>query len=302
MSSTVVKPSTTEDKRPYKKTAQEWREVEDLIIKYQKQFDDPTAREEADQAMMALLDRFYPLFKKYLVLIKSAQINFNDNEMKRFVRNFIGDPVLKAALTRKKQTAVTRMPIFQRFSFVKETYGTLPEEEIMMDLKFLFMILAKRYKQMGRNFCAYLYNSYCYEVARHVKKFIDNPANIQYRNIEFEEYMQKSVDEPFSVEDKPFDERLFQTGDGIPDTTWISGLGCSEVFEMLTPLERKVIVKYYLEDHNDKQVAEVLGIRVNIVNSRRRSATEAIARSLNLDRSCIKRNRKSGIGVLKKTQ
>lgn len=300
MSSTVVKPGTTENKKPYKKTAQEWKEVEDLILKYQKQFEDPSAREESDQAMMALLDRFYPLFKKYLVLIKSAQINFNDTEMKRFVRNFIGDPVLKAALTRQKQTTALRMPIFQRFSFVKETYGTLSEEEIMDDLKFLFMILAKRYRQIGRNFCAYLYNSYCYEVARHVKKFIDNPANIQYRNIEFEEYMQKSVDE-FTIEDKPFDERLFQTGDGIPDTTWISGLGCSEVFEMLTPLERKVIVKYYLEDHNDKQVAETLGIRVNIVNARRRAATEMIAQNLHLDRSCIKRNRKSGIGI-RKTQ
>lgn len=293
MSKPVKVAGTKEKGHGHPKSQEEWHEVEDLVMTYQSQFTDENKREVADTAMMSLLDRFYPLFRKYLILIKSAQINFNDPEMRRFVFNFIGDPKLKSALKRKTQSITTRTPIFQRFSFIKETYGTLDESEIMNDLKFLFMILARRYKQMGRNFCGYLYNSYCYEVARHVKKFIDNPANIHYRNMEYEDYMQKAADE-FTVEDIPFEERLFENEIGIPDTSWISGLGCSEVFEQLTPLERKLIVKYYLEDFNDRQIAEKLGMHINTVNARRRSAVERIADILGIDRSKIKRNRKSG--------
>lgn len=293
MSKSVRSADTREKEHGHPKSQEEWHEVEDLILKYQSQFTDESKREIADIAMMSLLDRFYPLFRKYLILIKSAQINFNDPEMKRFVFNFIGDAKLKMALKSRTQSATVRMPIIQRFNFVKETYGTLDEEEIMNDLKFLFMILARRYKQMGRNFCGYLYNSYCYEVARHVKKFIDDPANIHYRNTEYEDYIQKAIDE-FTIEDRPFEERLFENEIGIPDTLWINGLGCSEIFEQLTPLERKLIVKYYLEDFNDRQIAEKFGMHINTVNARRRTAIERIADILGIDRSKIKRNRKSG--------
>lgn len=288
---------TKKKKQGHPKSAEEWQEVEDLVMTYQSQFEDESKRDYAELAMISLLERFYPLFKKYLVLIKSAQINFNDSEMRRFVLNFIGDAKLKMALKRQKQSIEIRIPIHQCFNFVKETYGSLDEDEIMNDLKFLFMILARRYKQMGRNFCAYIYNAYCYEVARHVKKFIDNPANIHYRNIEYEDYMQKSTDE-FSTEDVPFDEKLFETEIGVPDSAWISGLGCSDIFEQLTPLERKLLAKYYLEDYNDRQIAEKFGMHINTVNARRRGAAERLADILGVDRSKIKRNRKSGVRPL----
>jgi hypothetical protein len=200
---------------------------------------------------------------------------------------------LKAALKCKKQSAAARAPIYQRFNFIKETYGSLDEDEIMMDLQTLFVVLARRYKQMGKSFCGYLYNAYYHEVSRHIKSFIKNPANIHYRNSEYEDYMQKSVDE-FQKEDIPFDERLFEDEGGIPDSSWINGETCSETFEMLTPLERRLLVKYYLEDYNDRQVAERFGMHINTVNQKRRFAAEEVANALGKSRLDIKRNRKSG--------
>lgn len=275
------------------KRKDEWREVEVLIMRYQAQFTDPGKKTDANEAMEELLQRFFPLFKKYLVLLKSGQINFNDTEMKHFVHTFMAEGNLKAALKRKKQSAAARAPIYQRFNFVKETYGALDEDEIMMDLQTLFVVLAKRYKQMGKSFCGYLYNAYYHEVSRHIKSFIKNPANIHYRNSEYEEYMQKSVDE-FQKEDIPFDERLFEDEGGIPDSSWINGETCSEVFEGLTPLERRLLVKYYLEDYNDRQVAEKFGMHINTVNQKRRLAAEGVANALGRDKTEIKRNRKSG--------
>ena len=87
--------------------------------------------------------------------------------------------------------------------------------------------------------------------------------------------MQKSIDD-FTTEAVPFEDKLFENEIGIPDISWVSGLGCSELFEQLTPLERKLLVKYYLEDYNDRQVAEGMGMHINTVNARRRSAAEHI--------------------------
>ena len=230
MRNTVQTPGTVEEKKYYYKNINEWQEVEDLVMQYQKQFTDPSAKEQSDLAMMSLLDKFYPLFKKYLILLKSAQINFDDVEMKRFILNFIGDPKLKQALKRNQQSATVRAPIYYRFNFIRETYGSLPEAEIMNDLQFAFMVMAQRYRQLGRNFTGYIYNAYCYEVARNIKKFIDNPANIHYRNIEYEEYMQKYSSE-FVTETNPFEGSLCENEMGIPDTSWIIGLGCSRLFE-----------------------------------------------------------------------
>lgn len=273
----------------------EWNEIEELVMQYQAQFNkedrDEETIETAKEAAEKLNDRFYPMFKKYLVLLKSGQINFNDKEMKSFVSLFMDDDSLKRALRRKKQKAVYRNEIYQKFNFIKETYGSLSEDEIMVDFSIILLNMAKRYKQMGRNFCAYFYNSFRYEVARHIKKFITNPINIPYNHIEFEDYM-GSTEEP-SIEND-FEERFYEDSMGIPDMTWVAGNSCSKLFKDLDPIERKILIKYYLEDWNDRQISESFGIHINTVNQKRRQAINKIAEKLGIDEKDIKRSRKSG--------
>ena len=100
---------------------------------------------------------------------------------------FIDDYELKKALFRKKITAVNRAEIYAKFNFVIETYGKTDDEDILSDLSMCLLVLAKRYKNIGKNFCAYVYNAFRHEVARHIKKYIKNPLNVQYKNYEFEE-------------------------------------------------------------------------------------------------------------------
>ena len=239
-----------------------------------------------------LIRKFDPLIKKYLTLIKTAQINFDDSEMKRFVNSFIGDNSLKMALKRDRQTAKFRHPILLKFNFVKETYGALSEEVITTDLQMLLLVLAKRYKQVGKNFCAYVYNVYCYEVSRHIKKFIKDPSNIHYRNVPYEDFMQIYSD--MNIEECAFEDKVYENNVGIPDLSWISGMNCSDVFQNLEPLERKLLIKYYLEDYNDRQIAEEFGMHINTVNQKRRRAVLKLAHNNGVDEKNIKRSRKSG--------
>lgn len=291
MSKPAGKTGTTAKKKQYEKSLQEWNNIEKLVMTYQAQFQDKNYEEQSKAALLSLLEMFFPLFKKYLVLIKSAQINFNDAETRRFVINFIPETPYRLALKKRMTPQAVKIPITQRFNFVKETYGTLSDEEIINDLHFLFINMARRYKQIGRSFCGYIYQVFCYEVARHIKKFIENPANIYYRNVEYDDFFCKTNEDAI-VEEQPFENKLFEDSFGIPDSTWISGLSCSEIFEQLTPLERKLIVKYYLEDYNDKQIAEKLGLHVSVVNVKRHAAIEFLAGLLKINQGVIKRNRR----------
>lgn len=282
------------EKLPTVKNLEEWMEIEDLILMHQKQSDPATEKwelRECKKATEELIKRFFPLFKKYLTLIKTGQIDFNDTEMRRFVRSFIGEPELKFALLKPVKQQALQQQITQRFNFIKETYGSLEEDEIMLELQMLFLVLAKRYKQMGRNFCAYLYNAYSYEVTRHIMRFTKNPANIHYRNIEYEDFMEAAEEPAF---EEIFEDKIYESTTGVPDISWISGETCSDTFQCLTPLERKIIIKYYIEDYNDRQIADEFAMHINSINLKRRKAVLTLAEHMGINLKKIKRSRKSG--------
>lgn len=272
----------------------DWEDIERNVLSYQKQFkDNPTASEvlEAKESANMLLEKFMPLFKKYTTLLTTGQIDWNDKEMKLFVCNFISDKTLQKALRRKKQKAKYRNDIYVKFNFIKETYGILSETEIISDLQTLLLIIAKRYKQMGRNFCSYVYNAYRYEVCRFIKNFIKDPINIIYKNSEYEDCINGKND--LDIEGS-YEDTYYEDLTGIPNSDWILGQNCSDIFLNLTPLDRKILIKYYLEEWKDKQIADLFGMHINTVNQRRRSAAKKIAENLGIELDNIKRTRKSG--------
>ena len=293
------KKNTVKKKRRPKKVCteeelREYQEIEDLVMQFQRQFKEDATDEDkkkSDQAAEELLERFIPLFRKYITLICAGKIDFGDPEMRRFVGLFINDPTLKRALNRRNAADKHLHNIHSRFNFIVETYGKQGEDEILVDLQMLLLVLAKRYKQMGRNFCAYTYNAFCYEVSRHIAKFTRDPSNIPYRKVEYEDYMQSCEDEEI---EECFEDKIYEDSLGIPDLTWINGETCSDTFMNLTNLERKLIIKYYLEDYNDRQISELYSMHTSTVNLRRRKAIRKVAVALGMDPDKIKRSRRSG--------
>ena len=87
------------------KRKEEWSEIEGLVLSFQRQFEDNCTEVEkkyAKECGNILIAKFSPLFKKYVQLFKTANIDFTDKEMKEFVALFIDDYELKKALYRKK--------------------------------------------------------------------------------------------------------------------------------------------------------------------------------------------------------
>jgi hypothetical protein len=282
------------EEKEYQTKQEEWIEIENDVINYQKQFAENATQDEiriGKEAACKLIEKFYPLLKKYILLFKTGQINFQDSDIKTFVGTFINNPRLHIALKKKKSKSEYKAEIYKRFGFVIETYGQLPENEMLVDLQMLLLILAKRYKQVGKNFCAYVHNCFKFEVSRYIKKYIENPINISYKNVSYKDSDNGSDDKSL---DTFYEDLYYEPENGVPDSLWTTGKTCSEIFNNLTPLERKILVEYYAEELNDKQIAETLGLHINTVNQKRRQITYKLAETLNMDLNQIRRNRHSG--------
>ena len=269
---------------------EQWAEVEGLVLTYQKYLHDQTEQYISEEAAYALIQKFSPLFKSYITVIKYNQIDWSNKEQKLFVAQFIGDKRLRQFLTssKKKSSSETKAKIYEAFNFVAVTYGSLSEEDILSDLYVCFMTLMKRYKQTGKNFCAYVANVYHYEVSRHIKKFTSNPLAVNYKTCSYEDSTNGNEN------DYPYEDTYYESSVGLPDYTWINGETCGSVFDDLTTLQRKILVEYYMQDYNDGQIGEHTATNIGTVNGKRRKAINDICDKLDIDPKSIPRQRKNG--------
>lgn len=275
-----------------------WEEIDNLVMTFQKK-NDPEATPvevlKAEDAGTTLLDRFYPLFKKYLIVLTTGQINFKNYEQKQFIRLFTNIPYQLKALSRKANIRRSiRDEITRNFNFIVESYGKQDQDIILSDLRMLFMVLANRYKNKGKSFCCYVYNAFRFEVARHIKAYLKNPCHFHYKMVALKE--DESTDNVTDFEDnyqEESDRKETENLSGTPNLSWIAGITCSDTFRCLTACERKIIVKYYAENWSDAQIGDMLGTHINTANQRRKAAVDKIAQRLGLTLNDMVRRRQT---------
>jgi DNA-directed RNA polymerase specialized sigma subunit len=124
-----------------------------------------------------------------------------------------------------------------------------------------------------------------------IKSNIKNPLSIPYKNFQYEDYVNGSED---NYQIDIYEDVYYESSTGLPDMSWVLGDTCGFEFLFLTSLQRKIIVKYYLEDWSDRQIAEAIGIQTSSVNSKRREAINILCECYDVDPNTLKRMRKSG--------
>lgn len=269
-----------------------WDRIEKLVMDYQKQFEDgctPEQKAKSQESASKIIEKFDPLLGKYLNLLTGRFINFYDKDMKEFVYLFINNKNLRKVLRSKHIPTELRHTINNKFNFIRTTYGQLNDDDIMTDLQFILLTLAKRYKQSGRTFCVYVSSVFKFELARHIKKFIKDPINLPYKNMEFLDTIKSEHNEdPIEMS---YEDTYNENDLGLPNLQWMHGNDCSEEFECLSNMERMVLVKYYLEGWHDKMIADRVGVSVSTLNKIRRDAAEKVAEKLGYDKDDIVRRR-----------
>ena len=118
-----------------------------------------------------------------------------------------------------------------------------------------------------------------------------SPWSIPYKNFQYEDYVNGQEDN-YQVE--AYEDTYYESNTGLPDLSWILGDTCGFEFVYLSPLQRKILVRYYLEDWSDRQIAESMGVQTSMINLRRRQALQILCEEFDVDMNSLKRTRKSG--------
>lgn len=285
--------------KPYEVTEEqlrEYQEIEEYVLNYQKQFleenkGNPVIKREADDAALKLLDKFNPLFTKYALIVRSGHFNWADHESRVFVSTFMTDKTLLKAIFYTRQSNEQRSQIYNAFNFVKETYGKTPQEEMLVDMQMCLLTMAKKYKNIGKNFCAYANSSFKYELSRHIKSVIKNPLNVKYNIVEYNNNSLEESGSDMSIEETI--ESYYEEESGRPSFDWYKG-ECSHIFNQLSEIERRILVKYYIDQWNDDQIAKAFGLHLNTINYKRHNAVKKLCDTLGYDFTNLKRSRNSG--------
>lgn len=64
------------------------------------------------------------------------------------------------------------------------------------------------------------------------------------------------------------------------DANWINGITCSEVFDTLSPFERRMLVMWYIEKRTDSYIADTFGVCRVTINTKRAKAKRKLEKEL----------------------
>lgn len=254
-------------RKPKADNTETWNEIEELVQRFK----------DGDRSVgEQLLQKFENYFNKFYLIVKNITINLNDRETKFFISMFLND----ATLFQKKEdiSSDDYHTVMQAFGSVCNTYGKLPREDIYQDMYLVFFTLLNRYKPIGKTFGSYLCTSFVYEYSRLIKSYLKDPLSRVDKTVEYIDMFHRNryVEPEYAFFNMPYDEEK-------QDDLWIHGLTCSEAFSKLTPLERIILIRYYIERKSDREIAEQIGRTRNYVNIKRLNAVKKISEYMGIE-------------------
>ena len=242
-----------------------------------------------------IIDSYKGFIWKYVNLICKGAFDVNESKHRRFISLYSSNVkdynqyryknTVKENLT---ETAARLTKLFSQYS----------EDEIRNELICCLLSMAKKYSDYERpSFHTYVDRCFHYEIHRALSKLIKDPITRQ----EYEEFVEGGY-----IEEVKYDEMestlheidkelslkysssvvIFDNASVYEDETlndnWINGITCSEVFNCITPFERKILVEHSIEKKTDSEIGEKYGLCRATINRRRLKAIEKLKNTLKI--------------------
>lgn len=218
-------------------------------------------------AALELIKIFSSFINKYKLMLKHSTVNYEDKDTRRFLALFS-----KHLESRKKlKSKVLSYEINSIAHAITEQLNyqlaCIPEEDIEQDIIRIILLLVSRYEDKGKNFCAYLYNTFRYEMKRVVDSYVSDPINAF---LEYDEADQSYEDAYLNIDNlvKEFEDEL--------DLNWIQGLTCGDDFADVSKMDRMILSLYYERNYSEQKIADTLGVHRNTIFTRRTKAVKKI--------------------------
>ncbi|SFJ65092.1 RNA polymerase sigma factor, sigma-70 family [Paenibacillus sp. UNC496MF] len=236
---------------------------EELIKRYQE-------TGESEQ----LVTEYHAFIMKYYKMITQGLIDFENYDTRKFISCFIKDSETRKALIRGKyQTKAAHGAAHYVVGYLRRTfrdYDTYkpwekhyPFDEIYRELAIIFLTCAKNYTDQGKSFKRYLYHSYRYYLKDLINSKIFDASSKKSGYVDiFAADTIAPIDEAGALkyEDNPFAITMDEDTDLEHNILWMNGIHCNELFQDLNYTERLILVKAFLDQKSDKEIAQLTGL------------------------------------------
>ena len=242
-------------------------ELEDIIQRYQQ--GDPAASQE-------VLDAFRSFLRKYHRLICFGQFDIHDRGTRSFISLFMNEHGKRAKIHQFKYAPSARYDMYKTVQMIREFFQEHSPEDIEQELVLALLLMAQRYRNNDDTpgFHKYMSRAFHFQIFRQLKgRSIRAHMSLDESTTEGDDY----IDVDKLVNDHAYITVEDQLEDQI-DENWINGFTCSDLFQQLNSVERRILRWYYVDGKSDKEIAKKLGLhRVN-VTIRRAKIKDKIAR------------------------
>lgn len=224
----------------------EQQEIEQLVLDYQ-QGDCP---EE-------LIKVFKPLIYKYINILKYQRLNFADPKSRHFISLFVSDDYVKNCLRSKNPPADAKQRVYDILTMLNHALQCYEPDDLFNEAVVALLTLAQNYKQQGKSFLGYVSKTFPYAFHRTIMELIRDP-NVYSSNYNCSlETIDDSTPEMLELSCNPYDAIN-------EDFSFIKGQTDSP-FAQLTPLDRLILIKRYIDGLTIKEIAAELGYAASTI-------------------------------------
>lgn len=224
-----------------------------------------------------LIGGFWKFMQKYIRVVSSGKADITDRNIRQFIQLFMtkeeGSVTYQFRKNKKAQ-----QDFLKAVENVAYLFSSVSYEELMHEAILTLLTLVERYNSKGNFFHTYVSRVFHYQYYRQLRELLLLNASNKRISFSDDEYIDDSGEYIDSIiEDSRF--LINEPLDEINDN-WINGLTAGEVFEDLTPTQRRILKYHYEDDLKDEDIARIMGVCRATVNRRRLAAVKLVKAQL----------------------
>lgn len=237
------------------------------------------------ESALFVLDAFEDFRDGFLMLLRDGPINRLTRSHRIFLSNFVKNSALARNLKSTHPINAAFLAAETALKTITIQIRPIETEDLRQEIIEIFLGTLRRYRSRNnQNFLIpYIQVSFPYALTRRVQQLIKDPlVNLAsdkilslessgldgyFADVKFLGYhpSMKEIVRHFSTS---YEESLAQLEEDNLGISWIRGDSCHEVFDDLSPMERRIL-RFYAQEMTDAQIAKELGVSYNTAIRRR---------------------------------
>jgi len=212
-----------------------------------------------------LIDMFKDYIDIYVNLLKYNKFDIGNGKVHRFLSLFLSS---KLALKQYNYSSYARNMFINKAKYISKYFAEYTDDDIRNDIIIIILKLVKKYNSDRPFFILYINKVIHY----YLKNYVDRIIKSYLDYIDIDEIEQNEIDyKVYShfemVENKLDKERLIHNAiipvvkndNNTLDLNWINGITPTNMFDMLQPVDREILLLYYVKNKTIKDICNSIG-------------------------------------------